>query len=314
MTPATAPLISVVVPLYDKAAYVERLVACLRAQVFGDFEVIIVDDGSRDDGVERVERLTRGDPRFTLLRRVNGGVSVARNDGIARARSAWIAFLDADDEWHPDYLAEMAGAIRRWPEAAMISTAHETRSPGCPPTTNEGLLRGHEPIDAAGFFDAWLRVGERPVFIGATAIRRDCLERCGGFEPGMALGEELLTFIRVLEFGQLVFVDRILAYYHLSAAGSLATSPSVDAVRGHERLIEALLDQVRRGRCPKAVLAKQARIHVYHQMQNGMRREMWASLWRMPTLWPLPFWLMALLESARLRVPVKRLIARLAPG
>ncbi|MCP5265472.1 MAG: glycosyltransferase family 2 protein [Burkholderiaceae bacterium] len=314
MTLPVPPAISVVVPLYNKAPYLERFFESVRAQTFDAFEVVIVDDGSTDGSSELLARLIQDDSRFILHRQANGGVSRARNAAIAACTGHWIAFLDADDEWHPAFLATIVDATRRWPSAAMICTAHETRMTGLPTTNNLGLLEADRPIDAAGYFAAWNAAGGPPVFIGATAIRRDCLERCGGFEPGMNLGEELLTFIRVLEQGELVFIDRVLAIYHLSRSGSLATSPSATAVRMHEYLLDALRDQVRRGRCPEPVLARQLRIHVHHQMQHGMRRELWSSLRRAPTLMPLRVWLLALLEFARLREPFRRLAGRTRPS
>ncbi|MEZ5659777.1 MAG: glycosyltransferase [Burkholderiaceae bacterium] len=310
MTQTSPPLISVVVPLYDKAEFAERLVGSLLAQTLTDFEVVIVDDGSHDDGADRIARMTREDARFVVHRRDNGGVSSARNEAISLCRGEWVAFLDADDAWNPEYLAVVADAARRWPRAAMISTAHETRTPSQPVTDNRGLLPEDRPIDARGFFEAWLRAGERPVFIGATSIRRECLRKCGGFLPGMNLGEELLTFIRVLEHGQLLFIDRVLATYHLSEAGSLATSPSPNAVRMHTHLIDELIAQVRRERCPVQVLAMQADIHVYHQMQHGMRAGMWHSIWRIPVRWPVRVLAMAVLETVGLRAPLKRWFGR----
>src|ERR1700736_6654005 len=89
------PRVSVVVPLYQKAATVRRCLASIAAQTLSDFEAIIVDDGSTDGCGDAVAELA--DPRFRLLRQVNAGPGAARNRGIEEARAAYVAFLDADD-------------------------------------------------------------------------------------------------------------------------------------------------------------------------------------------------------------------------
>jgi len=88
---------SVVIPLYNKEKYIKRTIESVLNQTFTDFEIIIIDDGSKDKSCEIVESIN--DPRIRLIRQENGGPSKARNRGIKEAKGAFIAFLDADDEW-----------------------------------------------------------------------------------------------------------------------------------------------------------------------------------------------------------------------
>ncbi len=90
------PDISVVVPLYNKGEEILKTLDTVFSQTVSDYEIIVVDDGSTDDGAAKVERLR--DSRIRLIRKGNGGVSTARNSGIQAAQSDFIAFLDADDE------------------------------------------------------------------------------------------------------------------------------------------------------------------------------------------------------------------------
>ncbi len=106
-----APAISVIVPVYNVAAHVGACIASLRAQSWRDFEALVIDDGSTDDSGARALAAIDGDPRFRVIRQENRGLSGARNTGLEVARGAFIAFLDSDDQFAPDFLAQMHGAL-----------------------------------------------------------------------------------------------------------------------------------------------------------------------------------------------------------
>src|SRR5690348_123134 len=96
--------VSVIVPLYNKSAWIERCLDSIARQSYRDFEVIVVDDGSTDDSVTKVEK--RVDGQVRLIRQANAGPGAARNRGVQEAQGELIAMLDADDAWDPSYLAE----------------------------------------------------------------------------------------------------------------------------------------------------------------------------------------------------------------
>ena len=109
-----APTVSVVMPLYQAEATVVRALESALAQTCPPLEIIVVDDGSTDEGAARVRAI--GDPRIALVTQANAGCGAARNVGIARARGDFVAFLDADDEWLPHFFERALSALARHPD------------------------------------------------------------------------------------------------------------------------------------------------------------------------------------------------------
>lgn len=117
-------MFSVVIPLYNKENQIKKTLESVLNQTFKDFEVVIVNDGSKDKSVEVVQSFD--DPRIRLITQENAGVSAARNRGIQEAKNKWIAFLDADDLWKVDKLEQVAHAIRNNKEVIWLVTGLET--------------------------------------------------------------------------------------------------------------------------------------------------------------------------------------------
>lgn len=102
-----APLVSIVMPLWNRAGVVRRAVESVQAQTHQDWELIIVDDGSDDESLPIITGLASFDPRIVCVAAAHGGVSRARNTGVDRARGTYVAFLDTDNTWRPDFLHVM---------------------------------------------------------------------------------------------------------------------------------------------------------------------------------------------------------------
>ncbi|MBI3406903.1 MAG: glycosyltransferase family 2 protein [Planctomycetes bacterium] len=125
--------VSVIVPLYNKAATVERTLASIGSQTFREFEVIVVDDGSTDGSANLVAAWP--DPRVRLMRQKNAGPGRARNKGLAEARGRFVAFLDADDEWLPEFLERSLHLLESYgPSVASISSGYFQFPSGRPMT------------------------------------------------------------------------------------------------------------------------------------------------------------------------------------
>ena len=119
-------LVSIIVPVYNAGSYLEETIALVQAQTYQNWELILVDDHSSDDGRERIEKcIAAGDKRIRLIARpANKGAADARNTGIQNAGGRYIAFLDADDIWMKDKL-ERELAFMKEKQAAFVFTAYE---------------------------------------------------------------------------------------------------------------------------------------------------------------------------------------------
>ena len=113
-------MISVVIPLYNKEKSIAQTLECVLNQTYKDFEVIVVDDGSKDNSAAIVAQFT--DTRIHLIRQENGGVSAARNRGIEEAQGKYVAFLDADDVWLTDHLESLVNLIRQYSQCRTWSS------------------------------------------------------------------------------------------------------------------------------------------------------------------------------------------------
>lgn len=119
------PEVSIVVPVYNAAAYLEQTVEMVRRQTFSDWELLLVDDGSSDASVRIAEELAKADERIRLfVQKQNGGAAKARNAGIREAAGRYLAFLDADDIWQPQKL-ERELAFLKEKQAAFVCTSYE---------------------------------------------------------------------------------------------------------------------------------------------------------------------------------------------
>jgi hypothetical protein len=202
---ARIPRVSVVVPLYQKAATVRRTLASIAAQTLGDFEAIVVDDGSTDGCGDAVAALA--DSRFRLLRQANAGPGAARNRGIGAARGGYVAFLDADDYWDAGYLARMVARLDDHPGAVAAACSYRTaRRSLVPRWRRAGLADGSVRVVAG---TAPSDVVTLVAFLSpcTTVVRRDALRSAGGFyEHGCCYGEDSFLALKLVCSGAIEVV------------------------------------------------------------------------------------------------------------
>ena len=206
-------MITIIIPLYNKEASIATALRGVLAQTYQDFEVVVVDDGSTDGGAAVVE--TFDDPRIRLIRQANGGVSAARNRGIAEARGEHVAFLDADDEWMPTFLEEITALIAAYPECKARATNYIFNSNGVKSPT---ILRKIPFAGERGVLTNYFEVAScshPPMWTSAVCIDRDLLQEIGSFPVGIKSGEDLLVWARTAVRTQWAYSMKPLAQYNL---------------------------------------------------------------------------------------------------
>ena len=226
-------MFSVIIPLYNKAETIARAINSVLRQTFQEFEIVVVDDGSTDGGAEIVRGIH--DSRIHLLQQPNAGVSAARNAGIEAATHEYIVFLDADDEYLPDYLATMKRLIGAYPQCGIWAVRYYHEANGkLAPAKIVGLLDTFEGV-VDNYFDIASKSAP-PICTGAACCARTSLLEIGGFPVGVRSGEDLLTWARLCVRHKLAYSMPPKVVYHLGeCAGFLPTRvPQEDNVVGKE--------------------------------------------------------------------------------
>lgn len=207
--------ISVVIPLYNKELTILRAVKSVLNQTFLPNEIIIVNDGSTDRSIEYLERIKN--PKIKILHQDNKGVSAARNLGIDSATSEFIAFLDADDEWSPQFLNEIQSLILNFPEAVGYATSYNKKS-----SSNNLISTKLEKIKFTGdqgFLTNYFEVcnqSDPPIWTSAVCIKKVFLIKINRFPIGVKAGEDLLTWAKLSVLGNFAYSKKSLATYYLS--------------------------------------------------------------------------------------------------
>jgi glycosyltransferase involved in cell wall biosynthesis len=208
-------------PCFNAAAHLQASVASALGQSFAYIELIVVDDGSTDGSAAILAGIQ--DPRLRVHSQPNRGVCEARNAGISMARGEYIAFLDADDTWHPDCLRELHAALAASPAALAycgwqnIGLAGPRGEPYLPPDYEDG----HKLLT---LFDncRWP--------IHACLTRREAIAAAGGFDRRFKTSEDYLLWLKIGKDHPIVRVPQVLAYYHFHDAGQATGNKALVAI------------------------------------------------------------------------------------
>ena len=210
------PAVSVVIPLYNKGPHIARALTSVLAQTFQDFEVIVVDDGSTDDGTEVVRGFD--DPRIRLIQQENQGVSAARNRGIEAARAELVAFLDADDEWLPGFLETVLRLRTLYPDAGLYGTAYEVHFPGS--VVQRIHIKSEGDRLLSSYFGALVNFGSNIFNSSSFAAPKEVLIEVGGYPLGVKWDEDGTLWGKIALLYPVAYSPEVCSIYHQYSANN----------------------------------------------------------------------------------------------
>jgi glycosyltransferase involved in cell wall biosynthesis len=306
------PLVSVVMPLYNKAPYVLRALESVAAQTMTDLEVIVVDDGSTDGGADLVAGTP--DPRFRLVRQSNAGPGAARNRGLREARAPYVAFLDGDDRWLPPFLEQNLALLERHPSAAAVSCGWYEHPSGAIPAKwwnacgiEEGLIALSPEMSAE-------RVVAMIAYMNPSTVlaRSDSIRRWGGFyEEGCRYAEDATLWLKMFLNEPFYFHSRPLVRLDVQASELCRNYRGVRPIEPFLLDAGILLDA-----CPQSLLPLLGQFLKIRACKTASVLGFWGE-WRQarrlvrrfisPRDWQTPYFSVALLSSSPLVAPIARL-------
>jgi len=214
--------ISVIMPCYNAASFLERGVGTVLSQTWEDVELIIIDDGSTDGTGLMLDKMR--DSRIKIVKQANRGVAAARNAGLLEATGKFVAFLDVDDTWRVDALEKLVQPLLRTEDVAIAYCGWQ----------NVGLCDGRgEPYVPPEYEDenklaCLIRACPWPIH--AALARRETVVAVGGFPVGVKHAEDYALWLRIACFAPIVRVPEVLAYYHFHGVGQASENKAAAAL------------------------------------------------------------------------------------
>jgi glycosyltransferase involved in cell wall biosynthesis len=204
--PMDAPLVTVVLPVYNRPVLVARAIASVCAQTEPRWELFVVDDGSDDDTPHAVLAIAASDRRIRLIRVPHAGPAAARNAGLRVSRAPWVAFLDSDDEYRPEYLRARLARASEEPDVEVLHGGVE-------------IVGGEDRRTVPDMRDPSKRISIEECAVGGTFFcAAGAIERAGGWRAGYGEDADLLD--RLARVTVVRRVDEPRNYlYHRDVAG-----------------------------------------------------------------------------------------------
>jgi glycosyltransferase involved in cell wall biosynthesis len=208
----SAPLVTVIVPTYNRADLIGETLESIAAQTFTDWECLVIDDGSTDDTRAVVEGFSAREPRFRYVWQENASAASARNHGIRLARGKYIAFVDSDDLFTPDRLEWQVKAAEADPELVLVYGHTYNFRTG---QEDKGrLYLADLPSRPTGWaFEDLICCSS----IYAPLVRTETIRELGGFDTSLPSAEDWDMWIRLSKRGKLLFEPRIALRYRIHA-------------------------------------------------------------------------------------------------
>ncbi len=268
------PKVSVIVPLYNKEKTVARTVNSILEQTFSDFQLIIVDDGSTDNGCDIVRQFD--DDRIVLLQQSNKGPGSARNAGIEKAKGQYLAFLDSDDQWYPWYLANAVEAIENNDVGIVGTTYYEW-----PKKTDMTGYWARRGVHEGKYF---LQGSESPKFseslimffhVGNSLVHTDIVRKYGGFydKYHCKKGEDTFFFMRIVINEPVMIIGPPAVRHHREESGlsNMNIHPLAPVFTDAKELLDSCVDEKRD--LLQKVIVRLALLSAHHKARNGFKQD-----------------------------------------
>ncbi|MCL6436418.1 MAG: glycosyltransferase [Leptolyngbyaceae cyanobacterium HOT.MB2.61] len=228
------PLVSVVMPVYNAESYVGEAVESILAQTFDNFEFIILNDGSTDRSEQILKQYQQRDRRIRIVSRENRGLIATLNEGINCATGRYIARMDADDIALPERFSKQVEFLETHPDYVVVGSKVLLIDPEGLPICPFSTLTEHEAIDAAH-----MEGKGGAICHPASMLRRDVLQKVGGYRQEMKYAEDFDLFLRLAEVGKVANLPHILLKYRMHA-NSVGYTKRLEQVKsGFQALKEA---------------------------------------------------------------------------
>lgn len=261
------PLVSVIMPAYRVAEFIGIAVESVFAQTFSDYEIIVVNDGS-PDSAELEQALAGYRERIVYIEQPNSGPSAARNVAIRQARGEFLAFLDADDYWEPQFLAQQMAFFEQNPEVDLVYC--------------DGLLVGDSTLAGRTFMELTPSVGEVTfetllggictVILSGTVVRKRAVVEAGLFDERLRYSEDFDLWLRVAQHGsKMAYQDAVLLCKRIHA-----DSLSSDCIGLHQSALGVLEKYKRRTGLSETTLSamadQEAKLTAVIKLELGKQR------------------------------------------
>lgn len=259
---STAPLVSVIMPCWNRERFIAAAIQSVLAQTLSDLELIVVDDGSTDRSREEVASID--DPRLRCLAIEHRGISAAMNAGLARARGRYIARLDSDDWWFPHMLETQVAVLEARPEVGVVYARGACTDLDWKPlsmTWGHPLRFPQNTFKSMVYNDSTCNI--------TVVCRRECYDRVGHYDESLQTSEDLDMWLRVARYYEFAFTDQVLARIRLHG-GSITGEVSSQRDEQMERRGLVFTKLFETPGLPPEIMALQGHVFSNLHTSNGL--------------------------------------------
>lgn len=261
-----SPAVSIIMPCFNAASFLQDSIGSVLSQTFSDWELITLDDGSTDTTWQRLGDY-HDEPRIRAFTHPNQGVSRTRNRGIQLARGRYLAFLDSDDTWAPEFLSHMSALLKGNDRAVLAYCGWQNL--GLPGGCGQPYVPpDYEQMDKEA--ELFSRCGWP---IHAALVRRDALLATGGFAPDLTNAEDYLLWLTLASVNPIVRLPEVLAFYHFHCGPQASSQRNRAALQLQQAQLRYLQQRPN-------FRARLGRTRIREIMLGSMLQEAFDSYWR----------------------------------